>query len=300
MSRPKSYITPRGTPNPSRSKITSSNRYPKNGGTRPIDGRGKLGEPYTPDKDREAEEYNGKITYAPDGRPIMPPRPFHMYIPIVRQGYEDLLAQWQTEYDRWMLEQARKYDSPESQRGRMEDAGYNPNLFYDQGQNHAAGTAEASRPENLVGQDVSNIINSVMAIATGLTNIRKVKADTLSSLKDVGLKDLDLQLETFLLGYKKAIQGPNASSKSVAEAESAWQTAEYKTYETALAKAGMYRQDPIQWRMLYQVLTETGLNPVDMVSGIISNMKENIKSRNLEIGERYNKDERPYTSKEVE
>ena len=230
----------------------------------------------------DSKGWDGQITYADNGMPIMPPRPWHMYIPIVAQAYNDLYARWQTEYNQWQLEQERHYNSPENQRELLEQAGMNPNLAYSQGSAISPGTAEGAVPQDRIGADAGNIIQTVMAVATGIANIKKINAETAVTLTKA-------DLEEFLLPYKKAQEGVNTSTlqdvqitKTEAETRRLNLDSQYKVYENKLAEAGLFRQDPIQWRLLHQVLINTGMDPVDVVNDIIKSFKTNMKDNKVE------------------
>lgn len=90
----------------------------------------------------------------PDGPPEMPNRKWWQFLPFLNQSYEDQLANYQNDYNYWLLNNEREYNSPESQMDRFQAAGLNPNLVYSKGDpgNLVAGS-KAEKPVDVIGNN---------------------------------------------------------------------------------------------------------------------------------------------------
>lgn len=146
----------------------------------------------------------GRGSYVPGQRgyskqnpkPVQPKRQWYEYLPLVSKGFDDKLTQYQNEYNEWMWKRDTEYDSLEQQRKRMEEAGFNPALMYDNaGGNLAANQTEAQvatgAPDN-VGTVLSTLMDGRMKVAQikdveAAAGLKTAQAQDL--LKDMKSKD---------------------------------------------------------------------------------------------------------------
>lgn len=103
--------------------------------------------------------------------------------------YNMELARYQNRFNARMLRQQLEYDTPANQRKRMEEAGYNPHLFYGQGTPGNQGTPQKSasiQPADFqtafmnIGTDIARM--RLMAAQTDLTNQKTEESGTKQDL----------------------------------------------------------------------------------------------------------------------
>ncbi len=117
--------------------------------------------------------------YNEDKSPKMPPRKWWQYLPPFNQSYEDSLASWNTEYDKWALNDERRYNSPDEQGKRAEDAGYNRNLFYGQGDmGNVDQNAEATRPDDKSSENFQMLTQMLMQAINLKANVKNMNQVT--------------------------------------------------------------------------------------------------------------------------
>lgn len=113
--------------------------------------------------------------------PKMPRRKWYEFLPGFRQVYEDKLARWQTDYDRWSLEDQRKYDSPKSEMQRFGDANLSPALAYTQ-ESGGQQPSQAKKPDDVGYIKMLDGLGSIMDLNMKAAQIRNVEADTQKKL----------------------------------------------------------------------------------------------------------------------
>lgn len=114
-------------------------------------------------------------------------------------------AQWQSEYDLAM--QDREYNSPAQQVARLREAGINPDIAggVTPGDSSLAGNPAGANPAPVTAQNIaqncSQVIGTVMSIASGL-----------ASIEDVFFKQDMSLMDTFLNASKEEMVGNTLSS----------------------------------------------------------------------------------------
>lgn len=88
-------------------------------------------------------------------------------------AYNMELARYQNRFNARMIRQQLEYDTPANQRKRMEEAGYNPHLFYGQGTPGNQGTPQKSAPIQ-----PADFQTAFMNIGTDIARMRLMNAQT--------------------------------------------------------------------------------------------------------------------------
>lgn len=109
--------------------------------------------------------------------PEMPQRKWWQFLPGFKQVYEDKLARWQTEYDRWSLEDQRRYDSPQQEVSRFTAANMSPALAYQQSSGGQQ-PSSASKPGDVGSLKLMDGLSAIMDLNMKGAQIRNIEADT--------------------------------------------------------------------------------------------------------------------------
>jgi hypothetical protein len=246
--------------------------------------------------------------------PEMPQRQWWQYFPFLNQGYEDELASYQNEYDWWMTQNQREYDSYASQMERMNEAGLNPNLMYDQGESFTGGKGQVHKPEDKTSDSMRMVLDGIMnsvAMGAKIKNLNQVnalnKVKAVTEAKKQGLIDRDKakreveneflqstldtrvmnehlkqQLNQEMLGLTKAQKNKVAKEMSMLD-----QDIEYKKFVNELAETGLTTSDSAYIRFMYIKWKKGDVSIGDIERELNKSVKINLGNNLKGIGSYY-------------
>lgn len=139
------------------------------------------------------------------------------------QGYQNRKAAQKANkynYTAWQLQ--NEYNTPKEQRERLEEAGYNPNLWYTQGNTGNAGTLATSGYQAADWQGMTNRALSGLAqyqqVQATQANIKNTNANTELAKYNASNADLQGQILQHNLTYAQNHNLPVGQTESVSKA----------------------------------------------------------------------------------
>lgn len=240
-------------------------------------------------------------------RPEMPGRKWYDFLPFFNQKYEDELARWQTDYDWWMTQNQRIYDSQKEQKKRWDEAGLNPNLMYTQGQTFSGGKGSGTKPLDkesfqttvkglakgaLMAAQIGNIesvrkLNNLKAITeASKAGVLDEQAAGLMWANKYAEKTLDSRVEAAAIdvGIKKQLQNKSEEEVKILKQDlkNKKVQGEILEIEKDLNDLGIYTNDPMLLRLTVRNYQNEGLTKNQITQRIVEDSKTWIR-KGLEL-----------------